>query len=347
MSNTQLAVAGVRQDGIISVASVRANRDAIQQLLKEVLVEGIDRDYAAIPGTGKKKTLLKPGAEKISSLFGMAGKPIIEAIRDDEDVTFRVTVDFTSIASGIYLGSGVGEASTRESKYAWRAAVCDEEYVAADPHKRRVHWKKSYNGPPESVKQVREDPNDKMNTVLKMAVKRAKIDGVLSITAASDTFTQDLEDRIERVAGKSSAPVTGSQVEAAMAETVISQEESRKFFGTWKNVGKHTKEEVTLYLQRMCGGITDDRKMPARCYKDAIKWAATEGAPVPEAPKPQPVVTKAAATPIAEESPELKKVKQLFDLLGYDLAHQAKLLTDYATRLPELAIDLEVELERE
>jgi hypothetical protein len=347
MSSTQLAVAGVRQDGIISVASVRANRDAIQQLLKEVLAEGIDRDYASIPGTGKKKTLLKPGAEKICSLFGMAGEPIVEAIRDDEDMTYRVTVRFTSIASGTYLGSGVGEASTRESKYAWRAAVCDEEFEATDHHKRRIHWKKGYNGPPESVKQVREDPNDKMNTVLKMAKKRAQIDGVLTITAASDTFTQDLEGLIDKNAGKSSAPVTGAQVEAAMGEAVITQEQSRKFFGTWKNVGKHTKENVTLYLQRMCGGITDDRKMPARCYQDAIKWAATEGAPIPEAPKAQPAAAKPAATPITEESPELKKVKQLFDLLGYDLAHQAMLLGKFEGKLPELAIDLEMELERE
>lgn len=343
MSTTALSAPGIRQDGIISVDSVRQNRDAIQLLLKEVLVEGIDRDYAAIPGTGKKKTLLKPGAEKICSLFGMAGEPIVEAIRDDEDVTFRVTVRFTSIASGIYLGSGVGEASTRESKYAWRAAVCEEEFVATDPHKRRVHWKKGYNAPPESVKQVREDPNDKANTVLKMAVKRAKIDGVLSITAASDTFTQDPEERIDRNAGKSTAPVSGAQVEA---EAVITQEQGRKFYGTWKNMGKHTKEEVVLYLQRHCGGIADDRKMPARCYADAIKWAATEGAPVPEV-KVEPKAEAKPPVVIEAEDPDRKKVDQLFSIMGVNLAAQAALLTEYAGRMKELAQKLEDDLEQE
>lgn len=348
MSTTALSAPGIRQDGIISVDSVRQNRDAIQKLLSEVLVEGIDRDYATIPGT-KKKTLLKPGSEKILSMFGIAVEPIVEAIRDGDDITYRVTARLSSIASGIYLGSGIGEASTLESKYAWRAAICDEEFDAADPHRRRIHWQKGYNnGPVASVKQVRENANDKMNTVLKMAKKRAQIDGTLTVTAASDTFTQDIEGTLERNAGKSTAPVSGNQVSAAMAEAVITPEQSKKFFGTWKNVGKHSKENVVLYLQRHCGGITDDRKMPARCYPDAIKWAATEGAPVPEAK----VAPKAEAKPpvvidAQPEDPERKKVDQLFGILGVDLAAQAALLTEYAGRMKELAAKLEFDLERE
>jgi hypothetical protein len=38
------------------------------------------------------------------------------------------------------------------------------------------------------------DIADTYNTVLKMAKKRAYIDGILSATAASDIFTQDIED---------------------------------------------------------------------------------------------------------------------------------------------------------
>jgi hypothetical protein len=41
---------------------------------------------------------------------------------------------------------------------------------------------------------VRTEPADLANTVLKMACKRAKMAMVLNVTAASDCFTQDLED---------------------------------------------------------------------------------------------------------------------------------------------------------
>ncbi len=39
-----------------------------------------------------------------------------------------------------------------------------------------------------------DNPADDYNTVLKMAKKRALVDAVLTATAASDIFTQDLED---------------------------------------------------------------------------------------------------------------------------------------------------------
>jgi hypothetical protein len=335
--NTTLALL----DRGFSVESVKSNRDAIQQLLKDVLVEGIDRDYAVIPGT-KKKTLLKPGAEKICSLFGIAVEPSVEAIRDGDDVTFRVTCRMTSIHSGVYLGSGIGEASTLESKYAWREAVCQEEYEAADARKRRIHWKKGYQGaPPSSVPQVREDPNDKMNTALKMGKKRSMIDGVLSVTAASDTFTQDLEPLLDNRTGKSTAPVTGAQAAAgAPTEAIISSDDSKKFFGIWKNNGR-TKEIIQEYLRIHCGGITDDRKMPQRCFAEACRWAKS-GEPVPPAPKPPAPKTAPTAAPAAasEENPDRNKVMQLFGILDIDLIEQSRLLSDYHGRLPELASEL-------
>lgn len=347
-STTALSVAGIRQDGIISVDTIKKNREAIQTLLTEVLKSGIDRDYAIIPGT-KKNTLLKPGAEKICSLFGMAVKPYIERIPDGDDFVYVVTAEFSSIASGVYLGSGIGEASTRESKYAWRAAVCDEEFQATDPHKRRLHWKKGFNNaPPESVAQVREDPNDKANTVLKMAKKRAMIDGVLTITAASDTFTQDLEPLLDKNGGKSTAGVSGNQVASAMEE-IISTEDSKKFFGRWKNIGKHSKATVTEYLTIHCGGITDDRKMPKRCYEDAMKWAGMEGAPIPpkkEEPKSAAAVTTAPAqTKTEADDPVMKNIGEYFAFLGINLAEQAALFAEYRDRFSELAIELKSRLD--
>jgi len=41
------------------------------------------------------------------------------------------------------------------------------------------------------------NPADQFNTVLKMAKKRAHVDAVLTVTAASDIFTQDIEDFVD------------------------------------------------------------------------------------------------------------------------------------------------------
>jgi hypothetical protein len=55
--------------------------------------------------------------------------------------------------------------------------------------------------------QIRTEPADLANTILKMAKKRALIDAVLTATAASDIFTQDIEDLPpEYQAGEAPAP---------------------------------------------------------------------------------------------------------------------------------------------
>jgi hypothetical protein len=345
MSSSALAI--VPQEGGINLNRVKEQRDAIQQLLKEVLREGIDNDYAVIPGT-KKRTLLKPGAEKICSLFGFAVEPIITKERIGDDVSFSVTVRLTTNGGTVFLGEGVGEASTLESKFAWRAAVCQEEYdsLVMEPHRRRMHWKKGYQGANPTVEmQIRETPADKMNNMLKIAKKRAMIDAVLTVTAASDIFTQDLEPLLDKNGGKSSAPVSGRQVEDARRAELITPEEGKAFFKAWKVAGKREVEQVKQYMKVHCGGITDDRKMERQYYAEALRWAGSNE-PIPEVKKREPAPPAAKTEPQREpDDPMLKACMDFFGFLGTDLAEQAGLLQEYRGRLSELAAELKSRLD--
>ena len=103
---------------------------------------------------------------------------------------------------GSVVGYGVGEASSDEDKYAWRAAVCREEFEATPEMDRRVRYKRGRGGSHYTVAQVRTSASDIANTVLKMAKKRALVDLALTATAASQLFTQDLEDSEEFSAGQ-------------------------------------------------------------------------------------------------------------------------------------------------
>jgi hypothetical protein len=349
MSSSALAI--VSAGGDINIQRVKDQRDAIQQLLRDVLKEGIDNDYAVIPGT-KKKTLLKPGAEKICSLFGIAVEPIVDASRIGDDYSYRVTVRLSS--GGVFLGEGVGEASTLESKFAWRAAVCAEEWDEAETFRRRKHWQRGYQGGnPTMVLQVRENPADKANNMLKMAKKRSLIDAVLTATAASDVFTQDLEPLIDRSTGKSTAPVSGRQVENARAVDIITPEEGKAFFKAWKVNGKREVEQVKQYMKVHCGGITDDRKMERQYYAEALRWAGTNE-PIPEvkkrepeAAKAQPATIDAKMTTKTEPDPVMENIKTAFHLLDYDLIKQAELFGEYRGRLPELAEELKARVTAE
>jgi len=181
----------------LSVNEVKAQINIIQKVLQGVMKR--DVHYGAVPGCGDKPTLLKPGAEKIMATFRLSADPIIDDLSTNDEIRYRVTVRLKSL-NGNFVGSGIGECSTGEEKYKWRKSVCNEEFEEASEDRRREKWLKGYgNQKPRQLKQIRTQPSDLANTVLKMAKKRALVDAVLTATAASDIFDQDLEDLPEEL----------------------------------------------------------------------------------------------------------------------------------------------------
>lgn len=172
---------------------IKADHNLILQVMEAVMQKGMD--YGLVPGCGNKPTLLKPGCEKLMMTFRLSSKPIIEDLSDSDSVRYRVTTEITHAPSGITFGYGVGEASSNEEKYKWRKAICDEEYEGTPEDRRRIKYSRDYKSSQIlQTKQVRTNPADIANTILKMADKRSVVSGVLKATAASSIFTQDLED---------------------------------------------------------------------------------------------------------------------------------------------------------
>jgi len=176
-------------DRSLTAADVRAQVNLIQDVMRSVMFDGTH--YGKIPGTNSV-SLYKAGAEKLMATFRLAARPEVEDLSADGEVHYRVTVNLLS-AGGQFLGAGIGECSSREDKYAWRGMICQEEFDATPENRKRVKFSK-YQGRVEQKKQIRTNPADVANTILKMAKKRAQVDAVITVTAASDIFTQDIED---------------------------------------------------------------------------------------------------------------------------------------------------------
>lgn len=200
----------------LTAADVRAQVNLMQDVMAEVMKDGTH--YGTIPGT-KSKSLYKAGAEKLMATFRLAGDPEVTDLSQNGEIAYRVKVRL-STASGQFIGAGIGECSSSEEKYSWRAAVCDEEFEETPENRRRVKFSK-YQGKVEKKKQVRTNPADVANTILKMAKKRAQVDAVITCTAASDIFTQDIEDLPEEVV----AEIVGSRVTrgTAAAQEAVQQ----------------------------------------------------------------------------------------------------------------------------
>lgn len=213
-----------------SIAVVRDQVAMIQDLQKSVMIR--DVDYGVIPGT-QKPTLMKPGAEKLCMLFKLSTRVAIER-RDmpngHREYEIKVTLNRRD-EDGEFFGEGVGMCSTMESKYRYRNSqrkcpACGKESVIAGKAEYGggwMCWKKKGGcgskwvaGAPEieSQKVGRvENPDiaDTYNSVLKIAKKRSLVDAVLTATAASHIFTQDLEENHDPPSGEDPEPIGNGQ----------------------------------------------------------------------------------------------------------------------------------------
>lgn len=220
------ALAIREQSGPLSVSEILTQKALIQDAMKSAMQDG--QHFGKIPGCGDKPTLLQPGAQTILLLFRMNPDYDVEVIDLDRGHReYRVKCRLTN-SSGDFIGAGVGSCCTLEGKWRYRVApktITDQpvpkEYWGlrkSDPKAAQdmlggpgFSTKKDDNGQwmiaeGSSEKVEHDNPADYYNTCLKMAKKRSLVDATLTRTAASDIFTQDIEDIKENLAVYSDAP---------------------------------------------------------------------------------------------------------------------------------------------
>mgnify|MGYP001603032136 CR=1 FL=1 len=169
-----------------------------QRIVHSSLVRNLD--YGVIPGT-QKPTLLKPGAEKIAKLLGLADQCEIvdrQEIWDKPFFRYLVRAKLIHLATGVVVSEGLGECNSMESKYRWR--WISERDLPSDIDKSKLvsQGRHSKSGGKWTVYRLdNEDIYSQVNTILKMAKKRALVDAALSAGRLSDVFTQDMEDMPE------------------------------------------------------------------------------------------------------------------------------------------------------
>jgi len=178
-------------------AKFKADIQAInrfQQVVHANLIQG--QDFGVIPGTSKP-TLLKPGAEKVAKLLGLCDHyEILDRQEDWKTPFFRYLVkcQLKTASHCLVVSEGFGECNSMESKYRYRwlwPKDLPEDFDKENTAKKVVNTR---NG---KVTQYRIDNDDiftQVNTLIKMAKKRALVDAALSAGRLSNVFTQDIED---------------------------------------------------------------------------------------------------------------------------------------------------------
>lgn len=287
-------IANVSSAAPMTAAQVKQQVALINEILQGVMIPELH--YDTIPGCGKKPVLLKPGAEKILTTFRIGVEIAVEDLSDGFDFRYRVTCRGFYIPTGNTVGFGVGEASTAEKKYKWREAVCDEEFDATPETRRQIYWKKDNGETAHSVKQVRQNPADLANTVLKMAKKRAMVDLCLTSTACSDIFEQDLDEghlaeaagaetggRFRKPRRREEQRAPQPQQPPAQGGPVITDAQKRRLYAIGKERG--LSDEEMSFINFDHAGVNDSRQIPGHVYDSVVEAyrAAEPGRVIPQA----------------------------------------------------------------
>jgi hypothetical protein len=201
-----------------TIAQAIARYALMAEFIKQVMQS--DRDYGIIPGT-EKPTLLKPGAEKLNSLFGLT--PTFDLRDNYLDVTGAqhdgepfIYFQYKCIiwSGDRKIAEGLGSCNSWEKKYRYRNAdrkcpTCGKSTIIKGKAEYGGGWlcfarkggcgaKFSDTDPvitDQKLGQIKNpDISDLINTLDKMAQKRALVAATLIATNASDYFTQDLDD---------------------------------------------------------------------------------------------------------------------------------------------------------
>lgn len=180
-----------------------------QSVIQKNLKDG--HDFGVIAGAGSKPTLLKPGGEKICMMFGLNPEyEFLEKTENYKDGFFAYNIKCTLHRNGQPVSQGVGNCNSMEKKYRYVNSDTipdgmDESSIEKITDK---YGRTKYKIPNPHIA-------DLVNTILKMAKKRAFIDAVLQVASLSDVFTQDLEDIKDFVTAEQSAAVENMSLEDA------------------------------------------------------------------------------------------------------------------------------------
>lgn len=233
---------------VMSVQQAIQRRAQLVELVKGMMVAGTD--YGKVPGTDKD-TLLKPGAEKLNTFFGLKPKfPPVTIVEDwtgkdhNGEPFFYYHFNCELWHGDQMVVSAGGSCNSMESKYRWRwvqetdippgtpkaslksrggmatefafaidkaettgkygkttsyweafqIAIDNETAIATEKAIRSGEMRKAWKINSTVYRMPNDDIASQVNTILKMAQKRALVAATLIAVNASEFFTQDLED---------------------------------------------------------------------------------------------------------------------------------------------------------
>ena len=229
----------------ISLAEMEQAIKEMQNFVNKLFVEG--EHYGTII-KGQKPTLLKPGAELLLNLYGYGLK--MEKVKEVEDwdkpfFYYEYKAIVYSKKNGWVEAEGFGSANSKEKKFAF------DKY--GNPQ------------PPEYIYSM-------VNSIQKIAQKRALVAPTLIACRASALFTQDLEDMGDLVGSPETQPYDERKTIPTNGVKKLSDAQIRLLYGKAKEKGL-TSEALHKMINEVTGkeSVKDIDRKDLEVLLDAIQ----------------------------------------------------------------------------
>lgn len=164
----------------------------LQGMVKDLLVRSID--YGRIPGT-PQDSLWDPGASQIISAFNcyVGERRILKLDDNEQKIAACIEVPIISRSTGEVVGTGIGAASTLETKYKYRWAPNPQDLGYDETSIKTFKTKRGTDedGSPVTLYRVpNPEHSELLNTIIKMASKRAEVDAAESLPGVASVLRQ-------------------------------------------------------------------------------------------------------------------------------------------------------------
>lgn len=307
----------------LSVPQAIQRFNTLVEFVQHVMREGVD--YGKVPNTDKN-TLMKAGAEKLTTLFGMTVRfEIVEQVQDwtgDQhggEPFFYYWYRCSLWRGGLLITEADGSCNSRESKYRWRESKrkCPQCGMPAI-----IKGKAEYGGGwlcfkkqggcgakySEGASEIEGQPTgrvanpdicDLVNTIQKMGQKRALVAATLIGCNASEFFTQDVEDLPLAGDGASyvppaqpippaspANPVTGEVIDQPASTPPPATPKQRNYIAALQDDLGWHSEAMAQFAKDQNVDLISMTSAQASALIEAMKQEAERPAPAPNGERP-------------------------------------------------------------
>lgn len=268
----------------VAIEHIERNIKMAERLVVNVLEKDID--YGRTPGTSQDG-LWDPGAAKIMAAFNCyPNHEILHHQDEDNIISWTIQANIINRETQLVVGTGVGAASTKETKYKYRWVYDPQNYGYSEEEIKTFKLKDGKYRIPNP------EYGELVNTLLQMAAKRAECDAVKSLPGVGSTLRKLFTGKKgEFEKEKPNWQTFWGEVSAlGLSEDDVHQLLGIKSMKDWLSKGKNLNDAVKTLAQKLAKGEKPPSTQKEVSAED-VPWEESEG----EKPKRDPESIKTGA----------------------------------------------------